>query len=159
MSAAGAEAHRCPNFFLATKSLDGYLNLLAVRNRVESSIAGNRRFLTGFVNTCPIITPGTNIEHLSRHSHITQNSRDRYASYLKCFLRYLGHGLNIKVKCPALFLRKVYDNDIIKLKEAIKNQRIQMPSPHKILLLVETAMKTGLRRTGLSNLHCDTYQF
>ena len=77
----GAGETRTPDFLRASKSLDEYLNLLAVKNLAESYIEGNRRFLADFVNTHPIITPDTAIEYLSRYSHITQNSRARYASY------------------------------------------------------------------------------
>ena len=108
--------------------------------------------MTNFVNTHPIITPDTAIEYLARYSHITQNSRARYGSYLKCFLRYLGHELDIKIKRPFLLPQRVYGNDINKLKETIKNHRTHKSSTRRGLLLVETAMNTGLRRAELANL-------
>ena len=108
--------------------------------------------MTDFVNTHLIITPDTAIEYLSRYSHITQNSRARYASYPKCFLRYLGHELDVKIKRPFLLPRRVYDNDINKLKETIKNHRTHKSSTRRDLLLVETAMNKGLRRAELANL-------
>jgi len=152
MVTGGAEGIRTPDFLLASKSLDKYLNLLAVKNLSVSYIEGNRRLLTDFVTTHPIITPDTAIEYLSRYSHISQNSRARYASYLKCFLRYLGHELDIKIKRPFLLPQRVYDNDINKLKETIKNHRTHKSSTRRGLLLVETAMNTGLRRAELANL-------
>ena len=82
----GTEGIRTPDFFLAKEALGRYLDLLAVKNLSVSYIEGNRRLLTDFVNTHPIITPDTPdtaIEYLARYSHITQNSRARYASYLK----------------------------------------------------------------------------
>ena len=124
-----------------------------------SYIEGNRRFLKDFVNTHPIITPDTAIEYLARYSHITQNSRARYASYLKCFLRYLGHELDIKIKRPFLLPQRVYDNDINKLKETIKNHRTHKSSTRRDLLLVETAMNTGLRRAELANLAVEHINF
>ena len=148
----GAEGIRTPDFLLAKEALGRYLDLLAVKNLSVSYIEGNRRLLTDFVNTHPIITPDTAIEYLSRYSHITQNSRARYASYLKCFLRYLGHELDIKIKRPFLLPQRVYDNDINKLKETIKNHRTHKSSTRRDLLLVETAMNTGLRRAELANL-------
>ena len=99
-----------------------------------------------------MITPDTAIEYLARYSQITQNSRARYGSYLKCFLRYLGHELDIKIKRPFLLPQRVYDNDINKLKETIKNHRTHKSSTRRDLLLVETAMNTGLRRAELANL-------
>ena len=80
---SGAEWIRTPDFLLAKEALGRYLELLAVKNLSVSYIEGNRRLLTDFVNTHPMITPDTAIEYLSRYSHITQNSRARYASYLK----------------------------------------------------------------------------
>ena len=106
-----------------------------MKNLSVSYIEGNRRLLTDFVNTHLIITPDTAIEYLSRYSHITQNSRARYASYLKCFLRYLGHELDIKIKRPFLLPRRVDDNYINKLKETIKNHRTHKSSTRRDLLL------------------------
>ena len=136
----------------AKEALGRYLDLLAVKNLSVSYIEGNRRLLTDFVNTHPMITPDTAIEYLARYSQITQNSRARYGSYLKCFLRYLGHELDIKIKRPFLLPQRVYDNDINKLKETIKNHRTHKSSTRRDLLLVETAMNTGLRRAELANL-------
>ena len=152
MVTGGAEGIRTPDFLLAKEALGRYLDLLAVKNLSVSYIEGNRRLLTDFVNTHPMITPDTAIEYLSRYSHITQNSRARYASYLKCFLRYLGHELDIKIKRPFLLPQRVYDNDINKLKETIKNHRTHKSSTRRDLLLIETAMNTGLRRAELANL-------
>ena len=75
----GAEGIRTPDFLLAKEVLDRYLDLLAVKYLSVSYIEGNRRLLTDFVNTHPMITPDTAIECLARYSHITQNSRARYA--------------------------------------------------------------------------------
>ena len=155
----GVEGIRTPDFLLAKEALGRYLDLLAVKNLSVSYIEGNRRLLTDFVTTHPIITPDTAIEYLSRYSHITQNSRARDASYLKCFLRYLGHELDIKIKRPFLLPQRVYDNDINKLKETIKNHRTHKSSTRRDLLLIETAMNTGLRRAELANLAAEHINF
>ena len=135
MVTGGVERIRTPDVLLEKEALDRYLDLLAVKNLSVSYIEGNRRLLTDFVNTHPMITPDTAIEYLSRYSHITQNSRARYASYPKCFLRYLGHELDVKIKRPFLLPRRVYDNDINKLKETIKNHRTHKSSTRRDLLL------------------------
>ena len=148
----GAEGTRTPGLLRAREALGRYLNFLAVKNLSVSYIEGNRRFLTDFVNTYPVLSPNIAIEYLSRYSHITQNSRARYASYLKCFLRYLGDELDINVKRPFLLPKRVYENDINKLKETIKNHRTHKSSTQRDLILIETAINTGLRRAELANL-------
>ena len=57
-----------------------------------------------------------------------------------------------KIKRPFLLPQRVYDNDINKLKETIKNHRTHKSSTRRGLLLVETAMNTGLRRAEHANL-------
>ena len=79
MVTGGAERIRLPDFLLAKEALGRYLDLLAVKYLSVSYIEGNRRLLTDFVNTHPIITPDTAIEYLASYSQITQTRRARYA--------------------------------------------------------------------------------
>ena len=109
-------------------------------------------FLKGFVNTYPDVSPESALRYLSRYTHLSQNSKARYAGYLKGFLKYLGHEFNLSVNRPHMLPQRVTDEDIQKLKEAVRNHQTHKSSVFRDLLLVDTAIKTGMRRSELANL-------
>ena len=134
------------------EKLENYLSFLSTRNLSETYIEGNRTFLKGFVNRCPIISTQSAIKYLSLHNHLSQNSKARYAGYLKGFLKYLGIDFDISIKRPHLLPEHVYEKDIQKLKATITNHVTHKGSVFRDLMIIETAIKTGLRRAELANL-------
>ena len=134
------------------EKLENYLSFLSTRNLSETYIEGNRTFLKGFVNRCPIISTQSAIKYLSLHNHLSQNSKARYAGYLKGFLKYLGIDFDISIKRPHLLPEHVYEKDIQKLKATITNHMTHKGSVFRDLMIIETAIKTGLRRAELANL-------
>ncbi|HCE77286.1 MAG TPA: hypothetical protein DEP04_11720 [Dehalococcoidia bacterium] len=136
----------------AIEKLEEYLSFLSTRNLSDSYIEGNRTFLKGFVNKSSIISTRSAIKYLSLHNHLSQNSKVRYAGYLKGFLKYLGIDFDISIKRPHLLPEHVYEKDIEKLKDTIANHMTHKGSVFRDLMIVETATKTGMRRTELANL-------
>jgi len=152
MGSGGAAGTRTPCLFNASEFLDDFLTFLSIRNLSEGYILRNRMFLKGFVNTYPDATPESALLYLSKYTHLSQNSKARYAGYLKGFLKYLGHEFNLSVNRPHMLPQRVTDEDIQKLKEAVKNHQTHKSSVFRDLLLVDTAIKTGMRRSELANL-------
>jgi integrase len=136
----------------AIEKLEEYLSFLSTRNLSETYIEGNRTFLKGFVNKSSIISTQSAIRYLSSHNHLSQNSKVRYAGYLKGFLKYLGIDFDISIKRPHLLPEHVYEKDIEKLKVTISNHMTHKGSVFRDLMIIETAIKTGMRRAKLANL-------
>ena len=134
------------------EKLEEYLSFLSTRNLSDTYIEGNRIFLRGFVNKSSIISTQSAIKYLSLHNHLSQNSKARYAGYLKGFLKYLGIGFDISIKRPHLLPEHVHEKDIKKLKDTIANHLTHKGSVFRDLMIIETAIKTGMRRAELANL-------
>jgi hypothetical protein len=96
----GAGGTRPPYLFNASEFLDDFLTFLSIRNLSEGYILRNRMFLKGFVNTYPDVIPESALRYLSKYTRLSQNSKARYAGYLKGFLKYVGHEFNLSVNPP-----------------------------------------------------------
>ena len=126
--------------------------MLSVRNLSDTYIEGNRVFLKGFVNTHSNPSPKSALAYLSEYTHLSQNSKARYAGYLKGFLKYLGYDFDLSIKRPHLLPQRVTDEEIRRLKESISNHKPNKSSTIRDLVLVDTGIKTGMRRPELANL-------
>lgn len=71
---------------------------------------------------------------------------------LKGFLNHMGIPFDTKFKRPKLLPQRVRHEDVEKLKEAIRNKRTHKKSAFRDLVLIETAVKTGMRRGELAQL-------
>ncbi|MBI51223.1 MAG: hypothetical protein CL781_07870 [Chloroflexi bacterium] len=90
--------------------------------------------------------------YLSNSNHLKLNTRKRYADYLRKFLEFHGVTFGIKIKRPQIIPEMVSGADIQKLKETIKQHSSWKTSINTHLALVETAIKTGMRRAELADL-------
>ena len=61
-------------------------------------------------------------------------------------------GFDLKIKRPRILPGLVYAEDIASLKDAIRGHRTHKASTVRDLLLIDTAIKTGMRRAELANL-------
>ena len=104
------------------------------------------------MNTHSNPSPQSALAYLSEYTHLSQNSKARYAGYLKGFLKYLGYDFDLSIKRPHLLPQRVTDEEIRRLKEAISNHKTHKSSTFRDLVLVDTAIKTGMRRSELANL-------
>ncbi|MBM39696.1 MAG: hypothetical protein CL765_05165, partial [Chloroflexi bacterium] len=89
---------------------------------------------------------------LSKSVHLKPNSRARYATYLKGFLDYLNIPFDVKVKVPKTLPDYIESSDIDQIVEWIKSKQSHKKSIDRDLTLLETARKTGMRRSELGNL-------
>jgi integrase/recombinase XerD len=71
---------------------------------------------------------------------------------LKGFLEYVGLSFDISINRPKLLPEFVNTEDISKLRDTLKNHKTHKSSVFRDLVLVDTAIKTGLRRSELANL-------
>ena len=71
---------------------------------------------------------------------------------LKGFLNHMGIPFDTKFKRPKLLPQRVRHEDVEKLKEAIRNKKTHKKSAFRDLVLIETAVKTGMRRAELADL-------
>ena len=89
---------------------------------------------------------------LSKSVHLKPNSRARYATYLKGFLNYLDIPFNVKVKVPKTLPEYVQTSDIDQIVDWIKSKQSHKSSIDRDLALLQTAKRTGMRRSELANL-------
>ncbi|HJO59397.1 MAG TPA: tyrosine-type recombinase/integrase [SAR202 cluster bacterium] len=153
VNSGGAEEARTPDPLLANRiTLDSYLNSLKVRNCSDKYIGANKRFLLTLVNTFPIINEESALQYLGTFNDIGANSRARYGGMLKGLLNHMGMSFDTKFKRPKLLPQRVLHEDVEKLKDTIRNKKSHKKSAFRDLILIETAIKTGMRRGELANL-------
>ena len=148
----GAEENRTPDRLNAIEALDKYLEFLEIKALSGSYILSHRQYLGGFVNTVSTITVKSAYSYFSLCKHRKVNTRIRYAGYLKGFLGYMGLDFNIPIHRPKLLPEFVNSKDIAKLRHTLRNHKTHKSSVFRDVVLVDTAIKTGLRRSELANL-------
>ena len=121
-------------------------------NYIETSEKFLRRYLDWLGNTLATLSTESAEKYLSLSNHLKLNTRKRYADYLRAFLKYHGMAFGITIKKPHLLPEVVSDEDIEKLKDAIRNHQSWKMSVTNDLAIIETLAKTGMRRAELANL-------
>ena len=134
------------------EKLDSYLNSLLLRGLSQTYIEKVSLYLSGFVNTCEQLTSETALNYLAQSAPIKPNSRSRYATYLKGFLNYFDIPFEVKIKVPKTLPDYIEGSDIDQIVEWIKSKKSHKRSIDRDLTLLETARKTGMRRSELGNL-------
>jgi integrase len=76
----------------------------------------------------------------------------RYHSIIKTFMAWYGEPLDSKIRLPQTIPDYVKSDDIEKLKEAMKSKQTHKKVIDRNLLIIELAIKTGLRRGEIHNL-------
>ena len=136
----------------SNEKLDSYLNSLLLRGLSQSYIEKVSQYLSGFVNTVNQLSQESALNYLGQSSHLKPNSRSRYATYLKGFLNRLDIPFDVKVKVPKTLPDYIESSDIDQIVEWIKSKQSHKKSIDRDLTLLETARKTGMRRSELGNL-------
>ena len=134
------------------EKLDFYLNSLLLRGLSQTYIEKVSLYLSGFVNTCEQLNQESALNYLAQSAHLKPNSRSRYATYLKGLLNHLDIPFEVKIKVPKTLPDYIEGSDIDQIVEWIKSKKSHKRSIDRDLTLLETARKTGMRRSELGNL-------
>ena len=110
------------------------------------------RYCEWLVTTFVTISPESAENFLSKSNHTKPNTRAKYITYLKAFLKYLDIPFDLTVKVPKTLPEYVEGSEIEKIVEWIKNRKTYRDTVDADLTLIETAMKTGMRRSEMGNL-------
>jgi len=82
------------------QQLDSYLSHMGLRGLSEHYVNRVSEFLTRYIRHAPQVNPDSATSFLRTFLNRKPNTRARYATYLKGFLRHLGMTLDLKVKVP-----------------------------------------------------------
>jgi site-specific recombinase XerD len=86
-----------------------------------------------------------------RYSNLTPSTRARYYYVFSAFFDwYSGQKIPFKIKSPKPLPQHVPDEDLEKLKSAIRNRKTHKRTIERDIMLLETIDNTGLRRSELS---------
>ncbi|MFC1944119.1 tyrosine-type recombinase/integrase, partial [Chloroflexota bacterium] len=143
----------------AVTKLDTYLSELTLQGLSVNYLSKIREFLLTYLSRFKTVSPETAKQLLASYADRKPNTRARYATYLRGFLNYVGMPFNLKVKVPKQLPPFVSLNDIEKLVETIKAKETHKVCLFRDLVLIETACKTGLRRSELANLRVRDINF
>jgi integrase/recombinase XerD len=89
---------------------------------------------------------------LSRYADRKPATKAAYSIYLRGFLKFLGMEFDFRVKVSHSLPAFIQYEDLEKLKGAIREKATHKRTMFRDLTLIETAMKTGMRRGEIANL-------
>lgn len=90
---------------------------------------------------------------LAQYKERLDNTRVKYYFIISAFFRwYSGERLPGKVKAPKILPQYVPNEDINRLLETLRTKRSHKKKIDRDILLVESFVMTGLRRSELANL-------
>jgi integrase/recombinase XerD len=127
---------------------------LILRHRSKEALEEAKRVLSHFreylgeLSPCPEIAAG----FLAQFADHKTTTLYRYHSILKTFMAWYGDPLDSKIRLPQTLPDYVKSDDIEKLKEAMKSKKTHKKVIDRNLLIIELAIKTGLRRSEIHNL-------
>ncbi len=132
--------------------LDSYLESLRIRGSSVNYVNKVAELLQRYVAAAKSVSPATATRFLSRYRNHKPNTQARYATYIRGFLTFLGMPFDLKVKVPRQLPPFVSAEDIARIRTCIENKETHKTTTFRDLVLLETASKTGLRRSELANL-------
>jgi len=128
---------------------------LALRLHNPKNLEDTRKILSEFKQFLNEQKPSTDLakSYLSRYTDRKPRTLYRYAQMLRVFMKWYGEPMSdFKVKRPKSLPQYIEDDDIEKLFAAIRDKKSHKVVIVRDTLLVELALKTGLRRGELANL-------
>jgi integrase/recombinase XerD len=127
---------------------------LVVRIHNARNLKGTRQFLAKFKDylngfpPSPELAKGFLAQYVNKKPHTFYD----YVGMIKSLMKWYGEPLDLKVKVPMLLPAYTEDADIEKLFKVIEGKRTHKKTIVRDSLLVALDLKTGLRRTELTNL-------
>ncbi|MFC2035535.1 tyrosine-type recombinase/integrase [Chloroflexota bacterium] len=131
-----------------------YEDILSLRHSSQDALEEAKRVLGHFLNFLDGSPPSPELaySYLARFTKHQPTTLYRYASIVKTFMGWYGEKLDIKIRLPERLPNYVEQDDIDKLKEAMKNKKTHKKVVERNLLIIELGLKAGLRRSDISNL-------
>ena len=127
--------------------------VLRLRNAKNSS--NTRKMLTRFKEYLNSYPPSPELAKgfLIQFTNRKPRTLYRYTQMIRVFMKWYGEPMNdFRVKVPKNIPHYTEDSDIEKLFGAIENKKTHKDCVTRDSLLVELALKTGMRRSELANL-------
>ena len=132
-----------------------YDNELLLRLHNAKNLRDTRRMLGLFKEYLNGYPPSPELAKgfLAQYSDKKARTLYRYSQMIKMFMAWYGEPIDdFKVKIPKTLPQYTEDKDIEKLFQAIENKRSHKGCIVRDTLIVELALKTGMRRSELANL-------
>jgi integrase/recombinase XerD len=127
---------------------------LVLRHRSQEALEEAKRVLSHFREYLGEFPPSPEIAagFLAQFADHKTTTLYRYHSIIKTFMAWYGEPLDSKIRLPQTIPDYVKSDDIEKLKEAMKSKKTHKRVIERNLLIIELAIKTGLRRSEIANL-------
>lgn len=132
-----------------------YDNELLLRLHNPKNLRDTRRMLGLFKEYLNGFPPSPEIAKgfLAQYSNKKPRTLYRYSQMILMFMKWYGEPIeDFKVRIPKTLPDYTEDKDIEKLFQAIENKRSHKGCIVRDTLIVELALKTGMRRSELANL-------
>jgi integrase len=127
---------------------------IVLRNRSVKAQREARRILSHFQVYLGEFPPSPELAdtYLAKFADRKPTTLYRYHSIIKTFMAWYGQELETKIRLPQTLPNYVEDDDIEKLKAAMRSKRTHKKVIERNLLIIDLACKAGLRREEISNL-------
>ena len=132
-----------------------YDNELVLRLHNAKNLRDTRRMLGKFREYLNRFSPSPELAKGFLVQYVDKKPRTlyRYSMMIKMFMKWYGEPIDdYKVKVPKTLPGYTEDDDIDKLLQSIENKKTHTGCIVRDSLLVELALKTGMRRSELANL-------
>jgi len=128
---------------------------LVLRLHSPKNLSDTRKFLARFKQCLGNYPPSPELakSFLAQYADRKPRTLYRYVQMLRMFMKWYGEPMDdLKVKVPKSLPPYTGDAQIEKLLHAIENKKTHKRNIVRDILLVELALKTGMRRGELANL-------
>jgi site-specific recombinase XerD len=128
---------------------------LVLRLHSPKNLSDTRKFLARFNQYLGNYPPSPDLSKsfLAQYANRKPRTLYRYAQMLRVFMKWYGEPMDdLKVKIPKSLPPYTEDAQIEKLLHAIEDKKTHKRNIVRDILLVELALKTGMRRGELANL-------
>ena len=128
---------------------------LVLRLHNAKNLADTRKILTGFKECLGDYPPSPELvkSFLAQYTNRKPRTLYRYAQMLRVFMKWYGEPMeDFKIKVPKSLPPYTEDAEIERLYHVIENKKTHKSTIIRDSLMVELALKSGLRRGELANL-------
>ena len=138
-----------------------YDNDLVLRLHNVKNLSDTRKMLTKFKEYLNSYPPSPELAKgfLAQYADRKPRTLYRYAQMIRVFMKWYGEPMDdFRIKVPKTLPSYTKDSEVERLLSAIGNKRSHKGCIVRDTLIVELAVKTGLRRSELANLEVKDIQ-